>query len=97
VVNCYFNFLFLKILLLKILLPVILIQNQIIYIIVGEVHTLVQCASVEVKVLGSYDFVYYVERGGHALSSYYGHIAALTSWELCTLCSVSIHRGENCL
>jgi hypothetical protein len=35
------------------LLPVILVQNQIIYIIIGKVHTLVQCASVEVKVLGS--------------------------------------------
>jgi len=45
----------------------------------------------------SYDCVYYVERGGHALSSGYGHIAALTSWELCTLCSVSIHQGESCL
>jgi hypothetical protein len=80
-----------------ILLPVILVQNQIIYIIIGKVHTLVQRASVEGKVLGSYDFVYYVERGGHALCSYYGHIAALTSCELCTLCSVSTHRWKNCL
>jgi len=72
---------------------VILVQNQIIYTIIGKVHTLVQCASVEVKVLGSYDFVYYVERGGHALSSYYGYVAALTFCELCTLCA-SAYIGE---
>ena len=45
------------------MLPMILVQNQIIYIIIGKVHTWVQCASVEVKVIGSYDCVYYVERG----------------------------------
>ena len=38
---------------LLVVLPVILVQNQVIYIIIGKVHTLVQCASVEVKVLGS--------------------------------------------
>jgi len=60
--------------------------------------TLVQRASVEVQVIGSYDCVYYLERrGGHALSSGYGHIAALTSWEMCTLRSVSINRRESCL
>ena len=37
----------------ELLLPVILVQNQIIYIIIGKVHTLVQCASVEIKVIGS--------------------------------------------
>ena len=36
-----------------ILLQVVLVQNQTIYIIIGKVHTLVQCANVEVKVLGS--------------------------------------------
>ena len=34
---------------LTILVPMILVQNQIIYIIIGKVHTLVQCASVEVN------------------------------------------------
>jgi len=59
--------------------------------------TLVQRASVDARVTGSYDCVYYVERGGHALRSGYGNIAALTSWELCTVCNVSIHRVESCL